>query len=311
GQAPSLWLGLALGELALRGRDKLTFVVDPPVDALGLWLEQLVAESSGKHGRGIVPVADEPLAAPGEYGADRVFVHIHDEHRADAERTRQLDALAAAGHPVITIPFAERRDLGAQFFHAELTTAVACSVLGVNAFDQPNVQEAKDLAIATLDAYECDGALPADDAPALAGDAAATALRALLDAHARPGAYVATMAYLPPLFDDALTTLRLAIRRRTRAATTVGYGPRFLHSTGQLHKGGPPSGVFIQLVDECRDVEPISSFGYGFATLIHAQARGDGRALRERGLPFVRIDMERDPLAAINALAAALNEGVV
>jgi transaldolase / glucose-6-phosphate isomerase len=308
GQAPSLWLGLALGELALSGRDKLTFVIDPPVEGLGLWLEQLVAESSGKRGRGIVPIADEPLGAPHEYGPDRVFVHVHDEHRDDAETQRRLDALAAAGHPVVTIPFAERRDLGAQLFHAELTTAVACTVLEVNAFDQPDVQAAKDLTSATIDAYLRERRLPADDAPAHAGAAAAEALRALLDAHAGPGAYVALLAFLPPRFDAALTALRLAIRRRTGAATSAGYGPRYLHSTGQLHKGGPPSGVFVQLVHERPDEQPIPGLGYGFATLLQAQALGDGRALRERGRPFLRIEVGEDPAAAIEALAAALEE---
>ncbi len=306
GQAPSLWLGLALGQLALDGRDKLTFVADPPVESIGLWIEQLVAESSGKHGRGIVPIADEPLGEPADYGADRVFVHLHDQNAPETETTARLGALARAGHPVITVPFAERKDLGAQFFHSELTTAVACAVIGVNAFDQPDVQSAKDLTKQTIEAYVRDGHLP--DADAVGGADAGAALRALLDAHAGAGAYVATMAYLPPRYDAALTALRLAIRHRTRAATTVGYGPRFLHSTGQLHKGGPATGVFVQLVDDGRPDVEVPDAGYDFATLVRAQAIGDGQALQSRGLPFLRIQLGGDPAGEIEALAAALEQ---
>ncbi len=305
--APALWLGLALGELASRRRDKLTFVVDPPLASLGLWLEQLVAESSGKHGKGIVPIADEPLGPPESYGEDRVFVHVRGE-RTSAETTQRLATLAKAGHPVIAVPFADPLDLGALFFEWELATAVACAVLGVNAFDQPNVQEAKDLTVATIEAYVRDGSFPAADAEAVAGEAAGTALRELLDAHAGAGSYVATMAYLAPdpAVDEALTALRLAIRTRTRAATTVGYGPRFLHSTGQLHKGGPASGVFVQLVDDGRARVDVPGAGYDFAALVRAQALGDGRALRERGLPFLRIHLPADAAAGIAALTAAL-----
>jgi transaldolase/glucose-6-phosphate isomerase len=309
-QAPALWLGLALGELALEGRDKLTFLVDAPLASLGLWLEQLVAESTGKQGKGIVPIADEPLGAVEEYGADRVFVHLRDTSAPpDAGRERQLEALAAAGHPVIPFPFAEPLDLGAQLFDWELAVAVAGAVIGINPFDQPDVQAAKDLTVATIDAYVRDGAFPAADADAVEGTAAAAALRALLDEHAGARAYVATMAYLAPdpALDEALTRLRLAIRRHSGAATTVGYGPRFLHSTGQLHKGGPPSGVFVQLVDEGRAGVAIPGAGYDFAALIRAQAIGDGQALRSHGLPFLRIHLTGDRVAAIAALAASLD----
>jgi glucose-6-phosphate isomerase len=307
--APALWLGLALGELASRGRDKLTFVVDPPLASLGLWLEQLVAESSGKHGKGIVPIADEPLAAAEAYGDDRVFVHVRDEGSANEATAQRLVALTSSGQPVITVPFADALDVGAQFFHWELAAAVACHVLGVNAFDQPNVQEAKDLTVATIEAYVRDGAFPAADADAVEGDAAAAALRALLDAHAGSGSYVATMAYLTQdaALDEALTALRTAIRARTRAATTVGYGPRFLHSTGQLHKGGPASGVFVQLVDDGTAGVEVPGAGYDFAALVRSQALGDGRALRERGLPFLRIHLPDDAATGIAALAAALD----
>jgi glucose-6-phosphate isomerase len=306
-QAPAAWLGLALGTLALDGRDKLTLVVDRPLEALGLWLEQLIAESSGKDGRGIVPIADEPLGEPDAYGSDRVFVHVRNAHAAQRETEDRLATLAQAGHPVIAIPFSEPADLGAQFFAWELATAVACSVLGVNPFDQPDVQASKDLTNATIDAYARDRRLP--PAGAVAADEAAASLAALLDEHAGAGSYVATMAYLPPRVDEALHALRLAIRRRTGAATTVGYGPRFLHSTGQLHKGGPARGVFVQLVDEHRPADDeVPGAGYGFSTLIHAQALGDAQALEQRGLPLLRIRVSGDAASRIRELAAALDE---
>ncbi|MBS1869072.1 MAG: bifunctional transaldolase/phosoglucose isomerase [Actinobacteria bacterium] len=310
GHAPALWLGVALGELANGGRDKLTLVVDEPLESFGLWLEQLVAESTGKRGKGIVPVAGEPLGAPEEYGEDRVFVHLQrTSGEGDADVAAKLDALVGAGHPVIAFPFDEPLDLGAQFFHWELAVAVAGAVIGVNPFDQPDVQSAKDATVATIEAYVRDGSLPEE--PAVSGAQAAEALRELLDAHAQAGAYVATMAYLAPdpAVDDALTALRTAIRRRTQAATTVGYGPRFLHSTGQLHKGGPPTGVFVQLVDRSDTQVDVPGERYDFATLVRAQAIGDGQALRARGLPFLRVELDggTDGIAsAIEVLAAAI-----
>jgi transaldolase / glucose-6-phosphate isomerase len=307
GHAPALWLGCALGELANGGRDKLTFVVDPPLRSLGLWLEQLVAESTGKHGKGIVPIADEPLAAPEEYGKDRVFVHLHaTSGEGDADVAQKLDALAEAGHPVIAVPFEEAVDVGALFFHFELAVAVASVVIGINAFDQPDVQAAKDATVATIEAYVRDGSFPAEESAS--GEQAAIALRELLDAKAGSGSYVAAMAYLAPdpQVDEALTELRTAIRHRTKAATTVGYGPRFLHSTGQLHKGGPPSGVFLQLVDRGREGVEVPGQRYDFAALVRAQAIGDGQALRANELPFLRVELGDDVARDIAALAAAL-----
>jgi transaldolase/glucose-6-phosphate isomerase len=308
GHAPALWLGCALGELANGGRDKLTFVVDPPLRSLGLWLEQLVAESTGKRGKGIVPIADEPLAAPEAYGEDRVFVHLHAAGgEGDAEVHAQLDALAEAGHPVIAFPFEEALDLGALFFHFELAVAVASAVIGVDAFDQPDVQAAKDATVATIEAYVRDGSWAGGD-ESVSGEAAAGALRELLDANVRAGSYVATMAYLAPdpAVEEALGQLRTAIRRRTGAATTVGYGPRFLHSTGQLHKGGPPTGVFVQLVGGGGRTVEIPGQRYDFAALVRAQAIGDGQALRAHELPFLRIDLGADAAEGVAALAAAL-----
>ncbi|ADB53104.1 bifunctional transaldolase/phosoglucose isomerase [Conexibacter woesei] len=305
--APAAWLGLAIGELATQGRDKLTFVVDEPLASAGLWLEQLVAESTGKHGKGIVPIADEPLGDPAVYGDDRVFVHIRNASAGAAGTRKQLDALAAAGHPVIPFPFDELADLGALFFHWEMAVAIAGAVIGINAFDQPNVQAAKDLTISTIEAYERDGAFPAEDATAVPGDVAPGALLSILDA-AEAGSYVATMAYLAPNpdTDSALEALRLAIRARSGAATTVGYGPRFLHSTGQLHKGGPATGIFVQLIDDGREGVDVPGAGYDFAALVRAQAIGDGNALRSHGLPFLRIHLPGDAAAGIEALAAAL-----
>jgi transaldolase / glucose-6-phosphate isomerase len=265
---PGLWLGAALGELARQGRDKLTFVVDAPLDAYGLWAEQLVAESTGKHGRGILPIADEPVLDPAVYGSDRVFLHL--EHGG----TRSGADLRDAGHPVLTIHALGPEDLGRIFFLSEFAVAVAGWALEINPFDQPNVQEAKDNTNRVL----AEGApdLPLGDLPALA---------------AEPPAYVAIMGYLPYSAETeaAIGRLRTAIVERHHVATTWGYGPRFLHSTGQFHKGGPPVGRFLQLIDEpAADVE-IPDEPYTFATLIRAQADGDLQTLRDHGLQAVRV----------------------
>ena len=302
-QAPALWLGLAVGELARRGRDKLTFVVDSPIDSFGLWAEQLVAESTGKEGKGIVPVAGEPLGAPADYGDDRVFLHLRHESAPDGGHDAALAELARAGHPVLTVPFADALDLGRLFFLSELATAVGGAVLGINAFDQPNVQEAKDLTVKTIDAYKSSGSFPVEeDGPALED---------LLAGAQRGRSYVAIMAYIPEdeATNAALEQLRVAIRARTGAATTVGYGPRFLHSTGQLHKGGPPEGIFIQLIDTPRPGVEVPEFGYDFAALVTAQALGDGQALRGRGLPFTRVHLADGRAGAIGQLAARIQGG--
>jgi len=285
-QNAALWLGCTLGELARRGRDKLTWIVDEPLASFGLWAEQLVAESTGKEGRGIVPVAGEPLGAPEVYGKDRVFVHLRHAEAPDEDAEARLIALAGAGHPVLTVAFADALDLGGQFFLWEFAVAVAGAVLGINAFDQPNVQEAKDLTVQTIEAYARDGSFPEeDDGPPLG--------ELLRDA--KPGAYVALMAYLAPSEenDRALERARVAIRERHGVATTVGYGPRFLHSTGQLHKGGPPEGIFVQVLDpHPREGVEVPGAGYDFAALVRAQAIGDGQALRSRGLPFTRTSLD-------------------
>ena len=239
-----LWEGAALGELALQGRDKLTFVVSHPIESFGLWAEQLVAESTGKQGRGIVPVCDEPLGdSPDAYGNDRVFLYRRNFEEPEERLDAFIEKVGAAGHPTFTLPAHGAADLGRIFFLTEFAVAVAGWALEINPFDQPNVQEAKDNTKRVLDS----GSIPELEA---AGD---EQLRALL-ADANPPHYVAIMGYVPPSdeFDAAVAELRDAIRAATGAATTFGYGPRFLHSTGQLHKGGPPTGRFLQLVNDCK-----------------------------------------------------------
>ena len=296
---PGLWLGLALGELARNGRDKLTFVVGEPVASFGLWVEQLVAESTGKHGRGILPVAGEPLLEPGDYGDDRVFVHLRDAEYADADVDARIEALGRAGHPTLTLAVNGSEDLGRMFFVAEFATAVAGWVLEINPFDQPNVQEAKDATNRVLAA----GPLP--ELPYADDDAVAALLRG-----AAPGGYIALLGYVAPTveFDEAVAELRATLMRATRSTTTFGYGPRYLHSTGQLHKGGPPVGRFLSLIaDEGPDVE-IPGASYSFRTLKRAQALGDLETLRSHGLPAEIVRLDGDPATALRALHAKIKE---
>jgi hypothetical protein len=304
---PGLALGVTLGALAREGRDKLTFVIEPGLAAFGAWLEQLIAESTGKDGRGIVPVDGEALAAPDRYGTDRTFVRLSRAETAAwrAETDTDLDALVAAGHPVIDLVIAAGEGLGGEFFRWEYATAVAGAVLGVNPFDEPNVTESKENTKHVLDTFKAQGELPVEAATP-AADAAGD-VGALL-AGTEPGDYLAIAAYVArtPERDAKLATLREQLRRRTRAATTLGYGPRYLHSTGQLHKGGPATGRFIQLVaDHPADLE-IPGWPETFGTLIDAQAIGDLRSLRAHGLPVVRIDLGDDPDAGLDALIAAV-----
>jgi transaldolase/glucose-6-phosphate isomerase len=298
-----LWLGLLMGELALHGRDKLTFLVDEPIASFGLWAEQLVAESTGKHGKGILPVADEPLGAPGSYGDDRVFLYLRDEGNPDPERDAAVEALGDAGHPTVTVSVEGPTDLGSLFFFAEFATAVAGWVLGINPFDQPNVQEAKDNTGRVLERYAQERRLPE------AEDATDEPLRDLLSTVAPPR-YLAVMGYVEPSeeIDSALRDLRSAVRDAKRAATTFGYGPRFLHSTGQLHKGGPKTGVFLQLVHDGDEDAEVPEAGYSFTTLKNAQAIGDLDTLRGHGLPAERLRLEGDPVAALERLTEKVKE---
>ena len=241
-----------------------------------MWAEQLVAESTGKEGRGILPIADEPLVPAAEYGQDRVFVHVS---TGDVEVTGQVGQLSAAGHPVFTIDAEGPADLGRVFFLSEFATAVAGWALGINPFDQPNVQEAKDNTKRVLE----------EGSPELeAGD-----LDALLGA-LEPPRYLAIMAYLPysSAVENGAARLRERAVRRHHVATTFGYGPRFLHSTGQFHKGGPSVGAFVQIVDEPQEDLEVPGEAYTFGTLIRAQADGDLQTLRSHGLDAVRAGRE-------------------
>ena len=280
-----LWLGCVLGELALQGRDKLTFVVSKPIESFGLWAEQLIAASTGKQGRGIVPIVDEPLGAPDVYGDDRVFLYLRNADTPSAELDQALGALAAAGHPTLTLATHGAADLGRTFFLAEYATAVAGWVLEVNPFDQPNIEEAKNKTDEVLDS----GTVP------VLGVAGDDALRALLQDAGSPH-YVAILGYLPPSdeLDVAIAELRVMLREATGAATTFGYGPRFQHSTGQLHKGGPPVGRFLQLVCDADSDLEIPGAGFSFGTLIAAEAAGDLQTLHAHGLPAERVKLEGD-----------------
>jgi transaldolase / glucose-6-phosphate isomerase len=306
---PGVWLGGVIGALAREGRDKLTFVLSPEVGSFGLWVEQLIAESTGKQGKGIVPIAGEELGAPDVYGNDRVFVAIR-VGEGGGDQSRHLDDLAAAGHPLITIRLKDAYDLGGQFLLWEMATAIAGSVLGINPFDQPNVQESKDNTKRILDELAAAGRLPSpgearsSDGIAVfagSGTTARDALRQTLKG-AGPGSYVALMAYLPESEEaqQRMDQLRTQIRDRLKVATTFGYGPRFLHSTGQLHKGGASVGTFIQITAEPgHDVE-IPGRPFSFAQLEAAQALGDLQALQSRNRPVARIDVGRDTLAGLD-----------
>jgi transaldolase/glucose-6-phosphate isomerase len=289
-----LWLGAVLGELALRGRDKLTFVVSPPIESFGLWVEQLIAESTGKRGRGILPVAGERLGAPEAYGDDRVFVYLRNADEPVQRVDDAVQKLADSGQPTLTLATHGPADLGRIFFLAEFAVAVTGWTLKINPFDQPNVQEAKDATTRVLESGSLPEIEPASD----------EALGALL-MDAEPPHYVAVVGYLAPssALDEAIVELRTAIRDKTGAAVTFGYGPRFLHSTGQLHKGGPPTGRFLQLVDEPRSDEAIPGSDYSFKTLIAAQSAGDLQTLRAHDLPAELVKLEGDTVAAVRALA--------
>jgi glucose-6-phosphate isomerase len=295
-------LGVAIGECANAGRDKLTFVIDPRLATLGLWIEQLIAESTGKQGKGIVPVVGEPLSDPSAYGDDRVFVSISLKGVTKDVNT-QLDALAEAGHPIIRRELADLSDLGAEFFVWEFATACAGWRLGINPFDQPNVQEAKDATKELLAEFTKNGRLPDSASEQSMPDAVRSQL-----ARIKPGDYIAFLNYIEetPEIDRRLQQIRNNLRDKTHCATTVGYGPRFLHSTGQLHKGGPNTGVFFQLGAKDKTDFPVPGEAYSFSVLKEAQALGDFRALKARDRRVVTIDLGDDLLSGLERLAAAM-----
>jgi len=301
---PGLQLGALLGEAAQAGRDKLTFVSGPELAALPVWLEQLVAESTGKSGRGILPVAGEPLGDPGVYGADRVFVDLRMQEKQEADP--KLARLEAAGHPVVRLWLNDRLDIAQEFFRWEIAVPSAGAIMGIQPFNQPDVQLAKDLARQAMKQGAAQKA-PAGSEPVRVEqeDHLRIAFDSWLKA-AQAGDYIALQAYLPPCPETgkALEAIRLALRDRTKLATTVGYGPRFLHSTGQMHKGGPNTGLFLQIVDDAGPDLEVPETDYSFGALIRAQALGDWQALTQRGRRVLRVHVGGNVGAGLNLLQA-------
>ena len=339
-QNPAVELGLLLGTAANAGRDILTIFTSPEIHDLGAWLEQLVAESTGKLGKGITPVDREAITAPEFYGSDRIFVCIRytatADKSADASLAAKVAAIEAAGHPVIHIEIADLYEIFGQFFTWEVATSVAGSVMGINPFDQPDVESAKIETRALTAAYEQTGKLP-ERSPVLvdnsiqlyATDAYAATLRnaaeqegklaktlaGYLRAHLNqihPGDYFAALAFLPmfPEHEAAIQRIRHKVRDKKRVATCLGFGPRFLHSTGQDYKGGPNTGVFLQITtDHAVDVE-IPGQKLTFGVVIEAQAAGDLAVLESRGRRALRVHLRADIEGGLQALAAAVDQAL-
>jgi RpiB/LacA/LacB family sugar-phosphate isomerase len=294
-----LCLGAIMGLLAQHGRDKLTLMTSPSISSFGLWVEQLIAESTGKEGKGIVPVVGEPLVDPRFYGTDRLFVYLRMDGDDNEALEKSLWALKEAGHPIVNLQMGDSYDLGAEFFRWEFATAVAGAVLGINPFDQPDVQESKNLAGKTLAAYRSSGKLPEVKVSSSLED---------LFSKARPGDYLAIMAFLDqtPAVDAALMGLRLKAMEKAHIATLCGYGPRYLHSTGQLYKGGPDKGLFVQMVDDSEMDLSSPDDPFSFGVLTRAEALGDLQAMKARGRRVVRLDVGNGCSAAIEKAAGEL-----
>ncbi len=308
---PGAVLGVVLGVLATLGRDKVTLVVSPAIYDLGAWLEQLLAESTGKEGKGLIPVDREPLGPPEVYGADRLFVYLRLASAPDARQDLAVIALERAGQPLVRITVDGPYDLGAELFRWEFATAVAGSVLGVNAFDQPDVEASKVATRRLTEEYERTGTLP-PESPTRVSEANLTAT---LRAHLRtltPGDYFAILAYLEmnAAHEATLQGIRRAVRDRYRVATCLGFGPRFLHSTGQAYKGGPNTGVFLQIT--CEDAADLAVPGqaYTFGVVKAAQARGDLAVLAERGRRALRVHLDTDAPRGLQMLRAAVDQAI-
>ena len=321
---PGVVLGTVLGVLGKAGRDKVTIVASPGIADFGAWLEQLLAESTGKQGRGLIPVDAEPLGSPDVYGQDRLFLYLRLSAEADAEQDDAVAALERAGHPVVRIAVADRYHIGQEFFRWEFATAVAGSILGINPFDQPDVEASKDKTRELTTAYERSGTLPtetalfeeagltlfADDKNSKALSKAGTLVE-YLAAHFKQveaGDYCALLAYVErnKQHRGALQDIRILIRDRKRVATCLGFGPRFLHSTGQAYKGGPNTGVFLQITcDDPPDVQ-VPDQKYTFGVVIAAQARGDFQVLSERGRRLLRIHLGEHVAAGLVTLKDAI-----
>lgn len=325
---PGGLLGAVLGTLGRGGRDKVTLVTSPGIGDLGAWLEQLLAESTGKQGKGLIPVDREQLGAPDRYGEDRVFAYLRLQSEPDAAQDAAVEALVKAGHPVVRIGVEDRYALGQEFFRWEIATAVAGSLLGINAFNQPDVEASKIATRALTDAYEKAGALP-DERPFLeegpvllyADEANAAALRGgkrlvdVLRTHlGRLGAgdYLALLAYLPMTAETeaVLQTARLAVRDGKRVATCLGFGPRFQHSTGQAYKGGPNSGVFLQVTCDDPVQLPVPGKKYSFGIVKAAQARGDFQVLAERKRRALRVHLRGDLQSGLKLLRDSVTQAI-
>ena len=329
---PGVQLGVALGVAATRfGRDKVTIIASPGIAYLGAWLEQLLAESTGKHGHGLIPLADEPLASPDHYGSDRFFAYLELEDRHDPSQRQAMAALEQAGHPVARISVKDIWHIGQEFFRWEIATAVAGAIIGIDPFNQPDVEASKDKTRALTEEYEKSHRLP-DEAPvfrenglALYADPRNSAelgrhntLVGYLKSHfgrvhagTKSGDYVALLAYIErnERHTQALTAMRTRIRDRTRAATCLGFGPRFQHSTGQAYKGGPNSGVFLQITcDDLADID-VPGHSYSFGVVKAAQARGDLEVLVERGRRALRVHL-KDVDAGLAELARAMGSAL-
>ena len=326
---PGTMLGVTLGVLATRGRDKVTLVASPGIHDLGAWLEQLLAESTGKAGKGLIPVDRESLGLAEVYGRDRLFVYLRLHSAPDAAQDRAMASLEAAGQPVVRIEIPEPYQIAAEFFRWEFATAVAGTILGINPFDQPDVEASKVATRRLTDEFEKTGRLPAEtpiletegirvfadprNAAELAGGG--RTLAGVLRAHLgriRPGDYAALLAYveMTTAHEAALQGIRTRVRDRYRAATCLGFGPRFLHSTGQAYKGGPNTGVFLQVTcDDAQDL-PVPGQRYTFGVVKAAQARGDLAVLAERGRRALRVHLGPDVAAGLRALRSAVEQAI-
>lgn len=309
---PGLVLGALLGSLALAGRDKITIVASPKIHDLGAWLEQLLAESTGKIGKGLVPVDREPLGAPSAYGSDRVFVYERLESAPDPQQDREVAALETAGHPVVRLSVPDVYHLGAEFFRWEIATAVAGSILSLDPFNQPDVEAAKIATKKLTSAFEESGSLPPEtDVVRIADPNLEPRLRAHFGS-VRTSDYFGILAYIQmnAAHEDALQAMRRKVRDSKRVATVLGFGPRFLHSTGQLYKGGPNTGVFLQIT--CDDAKDVSVPGqkYTFGVVKAAQASGDLQVLRERGRRTLHVHLGSDVGAGLAKLASTVERAL-
>lgn len=329
---PGVVLGLILGVSARNGRDKVTLIASPPIHDLGAWLEQLIAESTGKEGKGIIPVDREPLGNPEVYGNDRVFVYIRTEMDFDPAQDQAVDDIAKAGHPVVRILLNDLYDLGQEMFRWQIATAVACSVIGVNAFNQPDVEASKIATKALTSEYEKTGSLPAEtpilsesgislyadetNAAALTGAVGGEkTLTAYIRAHLNrlnAGDYFGILAYIEmnAPHEAALQTMRTKVRDTRHAATCVGFGPRFLHSTGQAYKGGPNTGVFLQITADDAEDLAVPGQKYTFGIVKAAQARGDFQVLAERKRRALRVHLN-DPGRGLEILQSAIEKALL